>query len=174
MLPLGGLSSSLPVFPEGVFPSPSPFLDTVSKIPPTIRDSPDSCQGYLMRSLLTLRGTPLSVNEIHIYVPGNSEKELWVNCGSAVLRCCSQTDMDTLHEHENHPLTRSAVRGLRSQSSQTREAMSKFKLGNPWKSVKTNRERRGIRATDQRALKRRDKGVPVWGRTAVAHEYGIW
>jgi hypothetical protein len=37
--------------------------------------------------------------------------------------------------------------------------MSKFKVGNPWKTGKTNSERRGIRATDQRALRRRDNGV---------------
>ena len=37
--------------------------------------------------------------------------------------------------------------------------MSKFKVGNPWKTGKTNSERRGIRPTDQKALKRRDNGV---------------
>jgi hypothetical protein len=37
--------------------------------------------------------------------------------------------------------------------------MSKFKVGNPWKTGKTNSERRGIWATGQKALKRRDNGV---------------
>jgi len=37
--------------------------------------------------------------------------------------------------------------------------MSKFKVGNSWKTGKTNSERRGIRATDQKAMKRRDNGV---------------
>jgi hypothetical protein len=46
--------------------------------------------------------------------------------------------------------------------------MSKFKVGNPWKTGKTNSERKGIWATSERkgiwatdseALKRRYKGV---------------
>jgi len=32
--------------------------------------------GYQDLSFLTSWGTPLSMSEIHIYVPGNSEKEL--------------------------------------------------------------------------------------------------
>jgi hypothetical protein len=38
--------------------------------------------------------------------------------------------------------------------------MSKFKVGNPWKTGKTNSERKGIGARGRRALKRRDNGVP--------------
>jgi hypothetical protein len=36
--------------------------------------------------------------------------------------------------------------------------MSKFKVGNPWKTGKTNSERKGICPTDREALKRRDRG----------------
>jgi hypothetical protein len=37
--------------------------------------------------------------------------------------------------------------------------MSKFKVGNPWKTGKTHSERRGMWSTEQKALKQRDNGV---------------
>jgi hypothetical protein len=59
------------------------------------------------------------------------------------------TSTDTDHEHELHGY---------EHETRTRDSMSKSKVGNPWKTGKTSSERKGIRATDRSALKRRDMG----------------
>jgi hypothetical protein len=56
------------------------------------------------------------------------------------------TDTDTKHTDNGH-------------GTRTRESMSKFKIGNPWKTEKTNSERKGIWAIDCEAPERRGNGV---------------
>jgi hypothetical protein len=47
-----------------------------------------------------------------------------------------------------------------------------IKVGNPWKTGKTNSERMGIRATDYKVLKRRDNGVPFSNMEGFAGSSG--
>jgi hypothetical protein len=95
-------------------------------------------------------------------VPGSERYSVLQCCGVAVKRkkvkAKVKVEVERMEVGGEMPSDKYSIMD-NGHGSRTRESMSKFKVGNPWKTGKKKSERRGIWATGQKALNRSDKGL---------------